>query len=522
MASTFLPDAKTVVMPVSRAWVSFDSDTPRLGDTDRPPPAYHIAMSFFDALALPRIVRDADGQYRADFEQMVGFLAERWESNADATEWTVQLRRGVISHFGNELTADDVKWSWDRAYALRGVGLWRSRVVGGLPSSDGVIAADRYTVVFRLPAPKPSWPKFWAFATNCIFDATEARRHASESDPWASDFLARTPCGFGPFRLERQDAHELVGVARDDYWGGRPGIDRIVYAAVASREEAIAQFEAGAVNLIAGLYPAEFRRLERLPGVVPVIAKTNHAQIDIDWKSPPLDNQRLRQAILTAIPYERILREVYDGLARPSRGPVLDIAGDYAPDDWPYAYDPERARALVREAGAEGTEIEFAVGDDPESRQLAAIVVDALTAIGLRVTLIPQASVPPGQMKPLWLIPETSHGIAEPHYNIAHEYDPPRGMHGGRYIRDKTIVDRLRAINDHPDPAAKSAEYKRLVRDLVLLAPKVFLANLTFLLCYRDTIDPWLTSGKYAGYNNLLWAAGRSILPPRASVSHAS
>jgi peptide/nickel transport system substrate-binding protein len=513
MPSTLVPDPKTVIMPVSRAWVGFDSDTPRLGGADRPAPPYHIAMSFFDALALPRIVRDPDGQYRADFSEMVGFLAERWEATPDAREWTVQLRRGVISHFGNELTADDVKWSWDRAYALRGVGLWRSRVVGGLPTSDGVIAADRYTVVFRLPAPKPSWPKFWAFATNCIFDATEARRHTREDDPWALEFLASTPCGFGPFRLERQTSQELVGVARDEYWGGRPGIDRIVYTAVASREEAIAQFETGAVNLIAGLYPAEFRRLERLPGVVPVIAKTNQAQIDIDWKSPPLDNQRLRQAILMAIPYERILRDVYDGLARPSRGPILDIASDYDPDAWPYPFDPARARAIVQETGAEGAEIAFAVGDDVESQQIAAIVVEALNAIGLRLRPIPQSTVPAGQMAPLWLVPETSHGIADPHYNIAHEYDPPRGMHGGRYIRDKAIVERLKAINDHPDPAAKSEEYRRLARDLIELAPKVFLANLTFLLCYRDDIDPWMTSGKYASYNNLLWAAGRSVLP---------
>jgi hypothetical protein len=86
-------------------------------------------------------------------------------------------------------------------------------------------------------------------------------------------------------------------------------------------------------------------------------------------------------------------------------------------------------------------------------------------------------------------------------------------MHGGRYIRDKAIVERLKAINDHPDPAAKSEEYRRLARDLIELAPKVFLANLTFLLCYRDDIDPWMTSGKYASYNNLLWAAGRSVLP---------
>lgn len=513
MTSTLKADSKTVIMPSGRSWVSFDADSPRLGGTDRPAPGYHVSMSFFDALALPKVVTDPDGQVRADFSQMVGFLAERWEVNDDATEWTVHLRRGVRSHFGNELTAEDVKWSWDRTYALRGVGLWRSRIVGGLPTSEGVAAADRYTVVFRLPAPKPSWPKFWAFATNCIFDAQEARRRATEQDPWAIEFLSDTPCGFGPFRLERQDRNELVGLARDDYWGGRPGIDRIVYATVASREEGIAQFERGEANIIAGLYPKEFGRLQGRPGVVSVIAKTNQAQIDLDWKSPPLDNQSLRQAILMAIPYEKIVSDVYGGLARVSRGPILDIAADYDAAAWPYTYDIQKAKAMVANANAAGTELELAIGEDAESRDLADVLVDALGVIGLRVKTIPQSEVPAGQMAQMWLVPETSHGIADPHYNIAHEYDPPRGMHGGRYIRDKEIVDRLKAINDNPDPAAKSSDYKRLSRDLVELAPKVFVANLTFLLCYRDDIDPWMTSGRYASYNNLLWAAGRSILP---------
>jgi peptide/nickel transport system substrate-binding protein len=513
MSATFRADSKTLVMPVRRSWVSFDADTPRMGGTDRPAPPYHVSMSFFDALALPTVVQDPDGQCRADFTQMVGFLAERWDVNDDFTEWTVHLRRGARSHFGNELTADDVKWSWDRTYALRGVGLWRSRIVGGLPTSEGVTVADKHTVVFRLPAPKPSWPRFWAFATNCIFDSQEARKHATEEDPWAIDFLADVPCGFGPFGLESQDQDQLVGRARDDYWGGRPGIDRIAYYTVPSREAGIADFEAGRSNILPGLYPAEFRRVEKLPGVVRVIAKTNQAQIDIDWKSPPLDNQQLRQAVLTAIPYDRIIAEVYDGLARPSHGPILDIATDYDPSGWPYDTNVAKAREMVQTAGAAGSTIELAIDGDAESRQIADLIAGSLGEAGLQVSIIPQSSVPPGQMAQLWLTTETSHGIADPHYNIAHEYDPPRGMHGGRYIRDKEIVDKLKAINDDLDPNNKSAGYRRLSADLVALAPKVFLANLTFLLAYRDDIDPWVTSGKYASYNNLLWASGRGVLP---------
>lgn len=513
MAQSIKPGPKNLVMPVNRTLVSFDADARRLGPTSRPSLISPISMSFFDALALPRIVKDADGQCRADFDDMVGFLAEKWETNADCTEWIVSMRPGAISHFGNELTAGDVKWSWDRTYALRGVGLWRNRNVMGMPSSDGVRVLDDRTVSFTLPTQSPNFSKYWAFATGCIFDSREARRHASGDDPWATEFLAGTTCGFGPFRLERFDGSELVGVANEGYWGGRPGIDRIAYVRVDARAEAMAEFEQGNLNFIAGLLPAEYRRLAAMPGVASAVAKTNQAQIDFDWKNPPLDDVRVRQAILIALPYSRIIQEAYQGFARPSHGPFFDISPEYDPSYWPYGFDLDRARSLVQEAGAGNATLDLAVGQEQESTAVSTLVVEALAAIGLRVRRIPKESVPPGELAQMWLVPETSHGIIDPQYNLAHEYDPPRGHHGGRFIRDKDLSERLRAIAGLPDAAAKADAYRRLARDIVDLAPKAFLANLTFQLCYRDDIDPWVASGRFAGYNHLLWAVGRSLLP---------
>lgn len=503
---------KTLVIPAPRTLISFDADARRLGPDARPAPASAISLSFFDPLALPRVVLDPDGQYRADFDNMTGFLAGSWTHNPELTEWTVHLRRGALSHYGNELSAEDVKWSFDRVYALRGVGLWRNRNVAGLPSADALTVLDEQTVVYRFPKPRPNWPRYWAFATGCVFDSVEARAHATDLDPWATEFLAANTCGFGPFRLERQDENELVGAAHDGYWGGRPGIDRIIFRRAGSREEAVAGFERGDYNLIAGLDSRELRRAAAVPGAVPVIAKTNQAQIDFDWKSPPLDDRRLRQAILIALPYGRIISEGYDGLARPGRGPLFDICPEYEADYWPYPRDLDRARSLVRAANAEGIEIELAVGDDVESRTIAGIIVEALAEIGLKIRSIPKASVPAGQVAQMWLVTDSPHGIVDALYNLAHEYDPPRGHHRGRFIRDPELAGRLHAIDDLPAPE-QSAGYRGLSREIVDLAPKAFLANNTFLICYRDDVDPWVTSGAFAGYRNMLWSVGRSMLP---------
>jgi hypothetical protein len=112
----------------------------------------------------------------------------------------------------------------------------------------------------------------------------------------------------------------------------------------------------------------------------------------------------------------------------------------------------------------------------------------------------------------MWLVPDTAHGIVDALYNLAHEDDPPRGHHGGRFIRDPELAARLHAVDDLP-PRERTEGYRRYAREIVELAPKAFLANSAFLLCYREDIDPWVTSRKFAAYQNLLWSVSRSVLP---------
>src|SRR5262249_7977027 len=151
-------------------------------------------------------------------------LAIRWEAVDDFRTWTIHLRQGVKSHAGNELTADDVKWSWDRTYALRGLGVWRSRWMAGLDSSQDVQPLDRYSLRFSLSGPNPEFPQYLSFATNNIVDSVEAKKHASADDPWTTEWLGEHAAGFGPFDLTREGEDAVRFEARKDFWDGRPEV----------------------------------------------------------------------------------------------------------------------------------------------------------------------------------------------------------------------------------------------------------------------------------------------------------
>ncbi|MDW8254647.1 MAG: ABC transporter substrate-binding protein, partial [Chloroflexota bacterium] len=278
------PSRTHLVWPVHRRHVevSWDPDVPHTGQGRRPAP-YHTLHLPYEPLTTPRIGIDADGIRFPIAEQLQPRLAVAWEPADGYRTWTVRLREGVRSSLGNELSADDVVWAWQRVYALRGVGLWRSRRMAGVQSADDVEALDRFTVRFRTVGPNPEFPQYLIFATNNIVDSQEARRHATADDPWATDWLARNIAGFGAFTLERQTADTLEFRAREDHWAGRPGIARVTQVAIETREEGMRLLERGEANFLLGLYPEELARFAGRPDYRLIRVRANHATLEFNW-----------------------------------------------------------------------------------------------------------------------------------------------------------------------------------------------------------------------------------------------
>src|SRR4051812_15392216 len=128
------PGPKHIVWPqeASRLLGSWDTDAQfGRGQWFQP---YHTVFLAYEPLTFPSVAEDADGVRYPIPSKLRPRLAESWSSSDGDRIWTVRLRKGVKSDYGNELTAADVAWGWERVYALKGVGLWRSRRIAGLPS----------------------------------------------------------------------------------------------------------------------------------------------------------------------------------------------------------------------------------------------------------------------------------------------------------------------------------------------------------------------------------------------------
>lgn len=504
-------DGRTLVIAMESTEAALDCDPPSGNVGRQPARPYHLAYHVFDALAAPTIGTLPDGRSYADFSRMVGRLAEAFEPHEDASRWVVTLREGVQSHAGNQLTAEDVAWSYERVMAFRAIGMWRATNIAGIAREGGVRPLDRRRVEFRIDGHSPNFPRFLGYATAAVIDSTEAKRHTTDGDPWATAYLADTACGFGAFTMTRRNEERLELTARTNFWAGTPPVDGATYIAAPTRERGLQLFEEGEANVVAGLYPDEARRVERITGVRLLLGRTNHATIEFDRSRPPFHDRGVREAVLRSIPYERIVEEAYLGLADVQHGIYQPNTPGYDEEGWSYDPDIALARRLVADASAGGTAVTFAVPGSEEGARIGALVAEALGPAGLIVRVVAIPALGAGEVPEMYLRGDCSHGIADPQYDLGIDFGAPRGM-PGRLFESVRLTSQMRAIRQAPS-AEHPAMYQKLQGDLLADAACVPLAGHSYVVAYREGLHPWFLSPAYLPLSSLVWSAARYVLP---------
>lgn len=507
MAAT--PSAKHLVWPVARHQVNviWDADAPFGGGPIGWAPAYSMHL-VYEPLTTVGIGTDADGVRYPIASDTRPRLAIRWEPSPDRREWRIHLRQGVRSHAGNELTAEDVKWSWDRSFALRGLGLWRSRRVAGVLSANDVQALDRFSIRFRTVGPNPELPQFLVFPTNMVIDSVEARKHTSEADPWAAGWLAKNVAGYGAFDLAGQGDDAVDYRARDEFWSGKPGIDAVTHVGVESREQALDLLLHGDANIALNLYPEELAHFAGRPEFTLMRARATHSGLDLNFREPPFDDQRVRQAVAYALPYDRIFRDVYQGNARPCRSPLSPTAKYYSEESWRFRTDSARARKLLAQAGhPNGLATDLWVGASRESLRFGEVARDALKDAGIHVEVHVGRHTGEGE-PPMRFREECGHALTEAMYDLAHDYYPPLGLQSTVSEQDRIWADQLKAIRV-ADAVDQPRLYQDIQRELNGFCAIIPLAELQMGWVFRGEIDPWALSPACLGVMTNVWGAHR-------------
>ncbi|MCG3125456.1 MAG: Periplasmic dipeptide transport protein [Phycisphaerae bacterium] len=317
-------------------------------------------------------------------------LATRWEISDDKLTWTFHIREGVKFHDGTPLNADAVVFSLNRILDPKNeFRFGRVSAFGELYSDiASVEAADAMTVRVRTKSPSVVTLANLAMFPAAIVSPTAVRKHGVNFE--------QEPSGTGPFMLHKWQRHKRLALrANKDYWGGAPRLEQVIFTEVPDNAARRQQLEKGEIHLTDNLSPVDLTGLRGNANVVvDVIPGINFGYLGFNVRKPPMDDLRVRQAIAHAIDKPKILKLAYRELATTGPNPVPPSMWSYNDKVEDYAYDPVRARAMLKESGADlSAAIELWAMTAPrpympQPDEVAQVIKACLTEVGLNVTIV--------------------------------------------------------------------------------------------------------------------------------------
>ena len=312
---------------------------------------YTVPTNIFDRLADIQV--DDQG-----VSKIVPSLAEKWDISGDGLEYTFYLQKGVKFQNGNDFTAEDVLYTFERLLTVEGglntelldqVKGAAELMEGTADTLEGVEVVDDYTVKITLKEP------FAAFLS-CL-TAPGLSIYDSEATEAAGDQFGMDPAvtvGTGPFKFAGWNFNDqLVLVKNDDYWRGAPELPGVVIKIIPDTETQTMMFESGELDLLDldFVTDAADRFLETYPDQIVQGPRVGITYFTMNFNKEPFQDVKVRQAVQMAIDRQAILDALYGGRGQVEHGIYPYGLIGFNEGKTKISYDPEGAKALLEEDG---------------------------------------------------------------------------------------------------------------------------------------------------------------------------
>jgi len=315
--------------------------------------------------------------YSSGAPKVISGLAKSWKLIAD-TVWEVKIREGIKFENGEDLDANAVKYSIDR------INNPATKSPNRLSTRDikEVKVIDSHTVHLITASPVPAMPIFMQSMT------VVPPNYLKEKGPVE---FAKHPIGTGPFVLGKWVKDEYVELkAKDDYWGTKAKLDRVIYKTIPETNTRMAALRNGEADLVGNVLMEEIPFLEKAKDIniikVPSL-RMMFVAFDMEKENSPVLDPRVRLAMNYAVDVAAIVKNIMQGYGVVLQGQALskEYIG-HSPNIKAYPYDPSKARKLIKEAGFENYQFEIIApsGRYVRGKEVAEVVASQLTAAGIK------------------------------------------------------------------------------------------------------------------------------------------
>ncbi len=289
--------------------------------------------------------------YREESTAVKPQLARSWESSEDGLTWIFHLRTDVRFHDGTFFNAAAMLFSLGRQYfkdhpyhQVEGTyKYWKDMGMDAIVA--GLEAPDDSTFVIRLNQPNAPFLSNLAMNFAAAVSPAAVRRYGD-------DFF-KNPVGTGPFRfVEWRKDERIVLACNDDYWGAGPQLDQLIFKPIQDASVRFLELRTGAIHGLDNLSPEFIDEIRENPDLnLLTQAGMNVGYLAMNMDKKPFDNLMVRLALNHAIDKQSLVDNFYQGLAAPAKNPIPPTLWGYDEAIEPYPYNPEKARALLAEAG---------------------------------------------------------------------------------------------------------------------------------------------------------------------------
>ncbi|WP_445326894.1 ABC transporter substrate-binding protein [Solibacillus sp. FSL R7-0682] len=350
-----------------------DTGTPTTENTDDSSSSTPQVLVFgrgADSVSLdPGIVTDGESFKVTQnlFETLLNFgeqdttihpgLAKEWTVSDDGLTYTFQLQEGVKFHDGTDFNAEAVIKNVDRWKGGKEEDFYYFNSMFKAEGEDiisEVTSEGDYTVIFKLSRPQAPFLKNLAMSPFGIGSPT-----AFEA---AGDKFGDNPVGTGPFKFTEWKRNDSITIEKfEDYWEeGLPKLDKVIFRSIPDNSARLNELIAGHIDLADGVNPSDGKTVEGNSELQLIERPSmNIGYLGLTNTRAPFDNKLVRQAVNYAINKQAIVDAFFEGRAEVAANPMPPSISGYNDAISPYPYDPEKAKALLAEAGYDGKEIEL-------------------------------------------------------------------------------------------------------------------------------------------------------------------
>ena len=301
-------------------------------------------------------------------------LAQSWDVSEDGKTYTFHLHTGVTFHDGTTFDAEDVKFSLDRARAEDSANAQKALFAG----IDTVEVIDPATVTVTLKDADGSFPFNMAWGDAVIVAPESVADEATH------------PVGTGPFKFDEWAQGDHITISRyDGYWGTPAQLSKATFRIISDPTAAFAAMMAGDVDAFPNFpAPETLAQFSTDPRFKVIVGSTEGETIlAMNNRQPPLDNVKVREAIAHAINRQEIIDGAMFGYGTPIGTHFAPHNPDYVDLTGLSAYDPEKSKALLAEAGVSDLTLRLALPPPTYARRGGEIIAAELAAVGIKTEI---------------------------------------------------------------------------------------------------------------------------------------